>query len=89
MCTFGPSVYGLPSWPSAAAQRIRSRHAVTTDVWRAFRDRRNPASKAPVDVRALCDVDERARVLGGDEQQRPRGAGGCPSALFPLLQRAN
>ena len=62
--------------------------AVTTDAWRAFRERRNPASKAPVDVR-LCDVDERTRVLGGDEQQRPRGARGCPSALFPLLQRAN
>ena len=36
-----------------------------------------------------CNLDQRARVLSRDEQERSSGARRCSPALLPLLQRAD
>src|ERR1700722_13277959 len=38
---------------------------------------------------SLCDVEQRPRVLGDNEQQRARGARRRTPSLFPVLQRSH
>ena len=72
---------GRPRTPSLTTSKALT---IRTDL---------PPVVVPVLMKELglcsCNLDQRARVLSRDEQERPSGARRCSPALLPLLQRAD